>query len=163
MVFCTISRPLFNNGLSMPLSGDPLPTPTSVKRTWQDPSVYALRLMPLGTFVTRIFMGNWRFQFSLAASEHGPRVSIESWCGATPDRQCDKHFWRTRLIEATGGTRTNAAARNKAAKVDITSCAQHFSATPTTGPGAHRASYTMGNDSLSRGLRRPGRGLDHSL
>jgi hypothetical protein len=65
------------------------------------------------------------------------------------------------LIEVTGGTRTNAAARNKAAKVDITSFAQHFLATPTTGPGAHRASYTMGNGSLSWGLKRPGRGLDH--
>jgi hypothetical protein len=66
------------------------------------------------------------------------------------------------LIEVTGGTQTNAAARNKAAKVDITSFAQHFSAIPTTGPGTHQASYIMCTGSLSRGLKQPGRGLDHS-
>jgi len=66
------------------------------------------------------------------------------------------------LIEVTGGTRTNAAARNKATKVDITSFAQHFSAIPTTGPGTHQVSYIMGTGSLSRGLKQPGRGLDHS-
>jgi hypothetical protein len=37
------------------------------------------------------------------------------------------------LIEVTWGLRTNAAARNKAAKVDITTSAQRFSVTPTTG------------------------------
>jgi len=35
-----------------------------------------------------------------------------------------------------------------------------FSAPVQTGPGAHRASYTMGTGSFP-GLKRPGRGVDH--
>ena len=36
-----------------------------------------------------------------------------------------------------------------------------FSAPVQTGPGAHPASYTMGTGSLSRGVKRPGRGVDY--
>jgi hypothetical protein len=36
-----------------------------------------------------------------------------------------------------------------------------FSAPVHTGPGAHPASYTMGTWSISRGVKRPGRGVDH--
>ena len=36
-----------------------------------------------------------------------------------------------------------------------------FSAPVQTGPGAHSASYTMGTGSLSRGVKRPGHGVDH--
>jgi hypothetical protein len=43
------------------------------------------------------------------------------------DDTCDDQ----RLIELTWGLKTDAAARNKAAKVDITNFAQHFSATLT--------------------------------
>jgi hypothetical protein len=34
-----------------------------------------------------------------------------------------------------------------------------FSASVQTGPGTHPASYTMGTRSLSRGVKRPGRGV----
>ena len=37
-----------------------------------------------------------------------------------------------------------------------------FSAPVLTGPGAHPASYTMGNGSFL-GVKRPGRGVDHPL
>jgi len=37
-----------------------------------------------------------------------------------------------------------------------------FSATFQTGPGAHPASYTMGTGSFT-GVKRQGRGVDHSL
>jgi len=37
-----------------------------------------------------------------------------------------------------------------------------FFAPVLTGPGAHPASYTTGTGSLSRGVKRPGRGVDHS-
>jgi hypothetical protein len=36
-----------------------------------------------------------------------------------------------------------------------------FSAPVQNGPGAHPASYTMGNGFLSRGVKRPGRGVNH--
>jgi hypothetical protein len=36
-----------------------------------------------------------------------------------------------------------------------------FSALVQTGPGAHPASHTMGTGSLSRGAKRPGRGVNH--
>ena len=36
-----------------------------------------------------------------------------------------------------------------------------FSAPVQTGPGAHPASYTMGTVSVSRGVKRPGRGVNH--
>ena len=36
-----------------------------------------------------------------------------------------------------------------------------FSALVQTGPRAHPASCTMGTGSLSRGVKRPGRGVDH--
>jgi len=36
-----------------------------------------------------------------------------------------------------------------------------FSTPVQTGPGAHPASYTMGAWSLSGGVKRPGRGVDH--
>ena len=36
-----------------------------------------------------------------------------------------------------------------------------FSAPVQTGPGAHPASYTKGTGSLSRGVKRPGRGVEH--
>ena len=38
-----------------------------------------------------------------------------------------------------------------------------FFALVQTGPGAHPASYTMGTGSLSRGAKRPGRGVNHLL
>jgi len=40
---------------------------------------------------------------------------------------------------------------------------ERLSAPLQTGPGAHPASYTMGTGSLSRGVKRPGRGVDHPL
>jgi hypothetical protein len=36
-----------------------------------------------------------------------------------------------------------------------------FSAPVQTGPGTHPASYTIGTGSLSWGVKRPGRGVDH--
>ena len=36
-----------------------------------------------------------------------------------------------------------------------------FSTTIQAGSGAHPASYTMVNGSLSTGVKRPGRGVDH--
>jgi hypothetical protein len=36
-----------------------------------------------------------------------------------------------------------------------------FSAPVQIGPGAHSASYTMGTGSLFRGVKQPGRGVDH--
>ena len=39
---------------------------------------------------------------------------------------------------------------------------KRFSAPSKTAPGAHTASCTVGTGSLSRGVKRPGRGVDHS-
>src|SRR5215469_15597602 len=36
-----------------------------------------------------------------------------------------------------------------------------FSAPVQTGPGSHPASYKMGTGSLFRGVKRPGRGVEH--
>ena len=36
-----------------------------------------------------------------------------------------------------------------------------YSASVQTGPGPHQASYTMVTGSLSPGIKRPGRGVDH--
>jgi hypothetical protein len=40
-------------------------------------------------------------------------------------------------------------------------CAARFAVPVQTGPGSHRASYTIGTEFLCRGLKRPGRGFDH--
>ena len=61
----------------------------------------------------------------------------------------------TFLVSTTGVTLTEQSGNQDTIHGTL------FSAPVQNGPGAHPASYTMGTGSLSRGVKRPGRGVNH--
>jgi hypothetical protein len=77
-VCCSISSSSVLWWITHVRTGSPLPAATSGSCKWYNPSVFALRLMSLGTLVTDKFTRIWGFHSSPTTSEHWLIVSTQN-------------------------------------------------------------------------------------